>query len=256
MNEKTIWDSLMSKVHNPYGVAAIMGNLMAESSLNPANATGRNKTENYVSDADNGRIDFAYDGVAFGLVQWCYWSRKQGLLDFAKSRRKSVGDIHIQLDYMWEELQKYKTVLNAILNAENIRAASDTFMLKYEKPAGTGMAARKKRADYGQKFFSMFAARPSESLGGGSASASQEASGTAANLVSHADSGNVPGKKVVITAPNVNVRVGNGKGYHIVCRANTGDVLPWVATAPNGWHAVQKGAGVFWVSGEFSVLTD
>ena len=35
-----IWDFLYSRICNPYGVAALMGNLEAESSLNPFNATG------------------------------------------------------------------------------------------------------------------------------------------------------------------------------------------------------------------------
>ena len=54
MNEKVIWDCLLSLVGNVYGTAAIMGNLMAESSLNPQCATGKNKTANYAKDADNG----------------------------------------------------------------------------------------------------------------------------------------------------------------------------------------------------------
>ena len=44
MDAKVIWNYLIDRINNPYGVAAVMGNLMAESSLNPANATGKNKT--------------------------------------------------------------------------------------------------------------------------------------------------------------------------------------------------------------------
>jgi len=35
MNEKIIWDFLMSKINNAYGVSALMGNLYVESHLNP-----------------------------------------------------------------------------------------------------------------------------------------------------------------------------------------------------------------------------
>ena len=35
--EKTIWDYLIGKINNPYGVAALMGNLYAESALRPSN---------------------------------------------------------------------------------------------------------------------------------------------------------------------------------------------------------------------------
>ena len=68
MNEKMIWDYLYQNTGNAIGAAAIMGNLMAESSLNPQCATGKNRTANYAKDADNGAVDFVNDGVAFGLV--------------------------------------------------------------------------------------------------------------------------------------------------------------------------------------------
>ena len=79
MNDKTIWDFLLRQIRNEYGVAAIMGNLMAESTLNPACATGKNKTTNYVADADAGLVNFTGDKVAFGIAQWCVASRKTKL---------------------------------------------------------------------------------------------------------------------------------------------------------------------------------
>ena len=159
-NEEIIWDYFMNYTNNAYGTAALMGNLMAESSLNPKCVTGV-KDANYVAKADSGEIDFAHDGHAFGLVQWCYYARKGGLLSYAKSRGKSVGDLHMQLDYTIKELtESYKSVWNAIVNATSIRSASDTIMLKYEKPAGTGEAQRQKRANYGQTYYDKYA-RPS-----------------------------------------------------------------------------------------------
>ncbi len=37
MNEKIIWDFLYGKLNNEYGVAGLMGNLYAESKLDPTN---------------------------------------------------------------------------------------------------------------------------------------------------------------------------------------------------------------------------
>ena len=99
MNEKVIWDFLIQKTNNPYGTAAIMGNLMAESSLNPLCTNGVKDGQQYAIDADHDLIDFAHDGKAFGLVQWCSWSRKQALLDYAKHKGYSVGGIVTQLEY-------------------------------------------------------------------------------------------------------------------------------------------------------------
>ena len=128
MNEKVIWDFIYSKCGNPYGTAALMGNLMAESSLNPRNVTG-SKDPDYVQKANAGLIDFVHDGHAFGLVQWCYRTRKEGLLYYAQTLGASVGDINIQLEYMWKELKEsYKTAYNAIINASNIRESSDVII--------------------------------------------------------------------------------------------------------------------------------
>ena len=138
MNEKVIWDFLSPKIKNDYGVAGLMGNLFAESSLNPINATGNKgglTNEQYTAVVDENKNDnFATDGVAYGLVQWRYHTRKKGLLDLARSKKTSVGNIQTQLEYMWQELQSYKTVLNTLYSAKSIREASDVVMLKYEKP--------------------------------------------------------------------------------------------------------------------------
>ena len=160
-NEQIIWDYFFSKLKNAYGTAALMGNFMAESSLNPICANGVKKlgltNEQYTEIADLGKNNnFITDGIAYGLVQWCYKTRKQGLLKFAKEQQKSVGDLNLQLDYIWQELQKYKTVLNALYDATNIKVASDIVMLKYEKPSNKSEAMKERRAKYGQKYFDKY----------------------------------------------------------------------------------------------------
>lgn len=168
MNEKVIWDFLSPKIKNDYGVAGLMGNLFAESSLNPINATGNKgglTNEQYTAVVDENKNDnFATDGVAYGLVQWRYHTRKKGLLDLARSKKTSVGNIQTQLEYMWQELQSYKTVLNTLYSAKSIREASDMVMLKYEKPGTTTEAAKKKRAEHGQRYYDMFVKVPADQV--------------------------------------------------------------------------------------------
>ena len=161
MNEQIVWNYLYGKLNNPYGTAALMGNLFAESSLNPINSTGAKKfgltNQEYTDIVDAHKNDsFITDGVAYGLAQWCYHTRKQGLLNLAKTRGKSVGDIYMQLDYLWMELQRYTTVLKMLFNGTNIREISDIVMLKYEKPANKSEAMKERRARYGQKYYDMF----------------------------------------------------------------------------------------------------
>ena len=63
-------------------------------------------------------------------------------------------------------------------------------------------------------------------------------------------------KKVVIVCDNgtVNIRVGNDTKYARITAAEGGTVLPYVATAENGWHAVIVGDRVGWVSGKYSKI--
>ena len=155
MQDKYIWNYLLSRWKNPYGVAAMMGNLMAESSLNPSCANTKNK--NYLNDAEKGIVDFVNDKVAFGLVQWCYYTRKRGLLNLAKEQNKSVGNIDVQLEYLCDEIKKYKTAYNAVLNGTDIREITETVMLRYEKPANTSEKAKTKRTNYAKQFYAKFA---------------------------------------------------------------------------------------------------
>ena len=230
MNEKAIWDFLIKKTNNPYGTAAIMGNLMAESSLSPICGTnikraGYSNISVYVGASDRGEHDFVHDGVAFGLAQWCYYTRKQALMDLAKSRGVSVGDLGLQLDYLYQEMsQKYKSVWAAVTGATDIRAASDIVMLKYEKPANTGDSARLKRASYGQTYYDQFAR--------GSQSQSQTVP--------------KPDKRIVVASANVNLRSGPGKSNARVGELKKGQSLEWIATE-GGWYKA-----AVWVSGDFA----
>lgn len=163
-NEKYIWDYLSQTIKNPYGVAAIMGNLMAESSLNPKNVTGKNAPTNdaYVTNVDTFKINmdqFAHDGFAFGLVQWRYWSRKKSMYQIWQMQRAdtSIADLKFQLEFLLFEIEQYKAVWKAVNDGNNIREISDIVMLKYERPGTMSETAKKKRANYAQKYYDKYA---------------------------------------------------------------------------------------------------
>lgn len=84
MNEKRIWDFLYEQIKNPFGVAGLMGNLYAESALNPKNLQNTYEKslgmtdDSYTSGVDNGSYtNFVRDAAGYGLAQWTYWSRKK-----------------------------------------------------------------------------------------------------------------------------------------------------------------------------------
>lgn len=61
-------------------------------------------------------------------------------------------------------------------------------------------------------------------------------------------------KVVVLTSTNgkINIRTGNGINYERITSAAAGKTFKYVATANNGWHAIEVGSKVGWVSGEYS----
>lgn len=165
-NEEKIYNYLLAKIQNPIGVAGLMGNLKAESNCRPTNLqqTYEKKLgftdDSYTKAVDNGSYqNFVRDSAGYGLAQWTYWSRKEALLKFAQSQKKSIGDLEMQLDYLWKELsQSYKSVLNVLKNAHTVREASDVVLLKFERPANQGESVQKKRASYGEEYYKQFVA--------------------------------------------------------------------------------------------------
>jgi len=143
-----------------------MGNLFAESSLNPTLANGVKKktgmtNAEYTAAVDKGTYTtFTKDSIAYGLAQWCYAARKEKLYAKIKSLAVSVGDINGQLEYLWEELQGYKTVISTLYSAKTIREASDIVLTRYEKPANQSEGVKQMRARYGQNYYDKYYKEP------------------------------------------------------------------------------------------------
>ena len=91
-------------------------------------------------------------------AQWTYWSRKQALLNHAKQAGVSIADLNMQLGFLWEELQGYTAVMDALEKAGSVRAASDAVLTGYEKPADQSETVKKKRAEYGEGYYKKYAA--------------------------------------------------------------------------------------------------
>lgn len=165
MNETKIWTFLQSKIGNAYGTAGLMGNLYAESGLNPQNLENYYEKKlgytdsTYTSAVDNGKYtNFARDSAGYGIAQWTYHTRKAALLAYAKSRGVSIGNLDMQLDFLWKELtESYPGVVSALKTAKSVRAASDVVMCKFENPADQSETAKANRAKYGQMFYDKYA---------------------------------------------------------------------------------------------------
>lgn len=161
---KTTWDFFTKKGLNAYAVAGIMGNLYAESALKSTNLQNTYEKKlgltdsAYTTAVDNGSYtNFVKDSAGYGLAQWTYWSRKQALLEYAKKVKKSIGDLSMQLEFMWQELQGCKSVIAALKSATSIQVASDAILTGYERPANQSDAVKVKRAGYGKTYYDKYA---------------------------------------------------------------------------------------------------
>lgn len=166
-NEERVWNYLCAAGFTACGVAGLMGNLKAESAMNPQNLQNTYEKKlgftdaGYTAAVDSGAYkDFAGDKAGYGLAQWTYSTRKAALLAFARSAGKSVGDLETQLAFLVKELREsFSAVYNALKTAQTVKAASDAVLLKFERPANQGETVKARRAAYGQEYFDKYAAQ-------------------------------------------------------------------------------------------------
>lgn len=121
------------------GALGMWGNIMAESG-GKSNIAQRGMTqyddETYTRYVDEGRLGFVYDAVGYGLIQWTFYSRKQGLLDYAHSLGVSIGDENMQVDYLVKEIKTYSAVWKAVTDPNtSIYDATDIICRQFERPA-------------------------------------------------------------------------------------------------------------------------
>lgn len=155
------------------GAVGILGNLQGESgSFNPLAVEGMNNKntsfgksglslEEYTARAmaDQTTINgkqFIKDSLGYGIVQWTYWARKQNLLNFAKEKNKSIGDLSLQLDFMLYEVQNnYKTAWTVATDGRDYKKVVRIWVTDYEKPANASNAVEKRTA-YAKQWYSYF----------------------------------------------------------------------------------------------------
>lgn len=170
-NASTIWAYLTEAGMTKAGAAGMMGNIRAESGLNPKNVEDQLERrisytdDTYTAAIDSGRISRAeflnpLPGKVFGygLCQWTSTGRKAGLYDLCRAKGVSIGDLETQLEFLVKELKEsYYGVWKVLTNTENVLAASNAVLTQFEMPADQGTAVRNTRYSYSMGFYSDFA---------------------------------------------------------------------------------------------------
>lgn len=158
--EKRIWNFLVGKGLNHYAVAGLMGNLYAESALRPNNLQNSFEKKlgmsdkGYTTAVNNGSYkNFAHDRAGYGLAQWTWHTRKAALLNYAKERGKSIDDLNMQLEFLWQELQGYSKSMAALKAGKSIKSVSDVILTDFEKPADQSSPVKSRRANFGKEIY-------------------------------------------------------------------------------------------------------
>lgn len=174
-NERIIWDKLIAAGLHAAGAAGLMGNLKAESNLEPQNLQNTFERKlgytdaTYTAAVDSGKYtNFAHDAAGYGLAQWTYHTRKAALLAFAKERGTSIGNLGMQLDFLVQELRgSYPAVWAVLCTTADVKAASDVVLLQFERPADMSERVKTVRASFGAEIFARFKNTPGEGVSGG-----------------------------------------------------------------------------------------
>lgn len=195
-----IWQYLISVGCTEAGAAGLMGNLYAESRLNPncveelllkryrddgyrvwsATAYDQANYARYTAAVDSGDISEAeflsprlYTGqthqYGYGLAQWTTAGRKKGLYELCMDDGVSIGDLDAQLTYLYSELTGHWVALWMLLcSTESVEDASDAVLTQYEAPADAE-SHKATRRGYTQEIYKHYTGGSSMSIIFGSA---------------------------------------------------------------------------------------
>lgn len=170
-NEEAVWNYLLGFGYPKNAVAGIMGNMSVESASTFDGRIVQGDSDpitysiDYTKKVDSGSIsknDFVNNGPnggGYGIVQWTYYTLKEGLYDYAKNERKlSIGDTAMQIDYLDIYLQKNNQGLYNSLRQSDITVSSATrdFMLQFENPQDQSESAQSGRVQRAEDIYNRY----------------------------------------------------------------------------------------------------
>ena len=148
MSELTIYKALRKGGLSPAGACALMGNMYCESLLKSNNVEDRCTLGDfdYTHAVDLGtisRYQFKIDAYGYGLCQWTYFSRKEGLYDLARQKNVSIADEEMQCEYCLLELTRdYLSLYQYLCTTTDLPEATKRICAEFERPAVNNFADR------------------------------------------------------------------------------------------------------------------
>ena len=134
-----VWYYLLGKGFKDYQAAGIMGNFAVESGYATNNLQNSYETngvtdESYTEAVNNktmSKDEFMNDNAAYGLGQWKWYTRKQGLYEVTIEKGIPIDDMKAQLDFVWYEMT-IGGYDDDILNASTMEEACNIFLREFE----------------------------------------------------------------------------------------------------------------------------
>lgn len=143
-NAQIIWNFLKAEGFSDQGAAGLIGNLQQESQCNPK-----------LAEIDEQEHDTIPETGGYGIAQWTYVTRVEGLKSMAAQLGKPVGDMSVQLTFMKKEALEYGC-WEPMKKMTDIEEATRYWEDKYEG-AGTPMMHR--RIQFAHEAYNSFAGK-------------------------------------------------------------------------------------------------
>lgn len=140
------------------GALAMLGNGFCESNNISYRVQGDfsanlDVSKTYTKRVDNGEIgrnQFVYNGPGgggYGIYQWTWSPRKDGLYSFAKDTGRSIGDERMQLEYSVKELKRdFPALWRMLCSTDDLHSAVNDVCYLFENPAVKNVEARYRAA--------------------------------------------------------------------------------------------------------------
>lgn len=167
-NLKELYEIFVNEKINPIGACGLLGNIVAESNGFPNNLENSYAKKIGITDAEytllleTGEItknEFACNGAGYGICQWTYPTRKEGLFDFAKEKGLPISSLSLQAEYVVKELKELG-LFDKLNDCTTVKEASNLILTRFEMPSNQSEAVKEKRATYGEELYISFTLSP------------------------------------------------------------------------------------------------
>lgn len=160
-NAEKIFNFFVGKGLQPFQAAGIIGNMMAESGVEPMRLQGT--TGDTTTPADQVP---AGTSLGWGLVQW---TPAHKMINPVRDAGKDPNDLGIQIDFLWEQLEgggpiPEKAAGDKLKATTNAREAAEVFASQYERHAGPPQPVR---GDFAESVLAQFGSNTGGSASGG-----------------------------------------------------------------------------------------